>query len=99
MYNVGYSFSTGNAVIRTLKPGTKLVVTGPGTVQIEGKSVADLEPGDRINTKHGPATVVRFTDRFNVEGEIVDALENGVLYVADADPVVRVAPLSAVSVI
>jgi hypothetical protein len=79
---VGQVFSTGNAVVRTLKAGTILEVVGNG--QLEIVDVPTPQPGDRIETKYGTATVVRRSDRipaFEDEGEI--------LYVADSDPVVR----------
>jgi len=82
MAQVGTQFTTGNSVVKSLKVGTVLEVVAPSTLEVV--SVAIPSPGDRIDTKYGPATVVRKSDRLEFELD-----ENEVLYVADSDPVVR----------
>ncbi len=81
---VGTQFSTGNSTVKTLKVGTVLEVVGPGRLEIIEVGSSIPSPGDRIDTKYGPATVVRQSTRLEF-----DLDENEVLYVADSDPVVR----------
>lgn len=101
------SFTTGNEVIAKLPNGTLLEVVGQGELAIvpfEDGSDLDLiddfgvdpaptfAPGDRISTHHGPATVVRKSDRIDF-----DLSDGEILYVADSDPVVRRIFVSEVS--
>lgn len=91
-YNGPSSFKTGNATVATLPEGTQLVVSGPGELEIVEIPVDSFEAGDRVNTKYGPSTVVRMTSR------LVDPVNEGqILYVADLDPVVRIASVDDVA--
>jgi len=94
---VGQVFSAGNTVINSLRAGSKLTVVSPGQVRIDfiASEPWSPKPGDRINTKYGPATVVRMTSRDGLKDEIPQ--DGEVLYIADTTVVVRVADVSAVS--
>lgn len=98
---VGEVFSTGNEVINRLPIGATFVRVGTdfdGNAEVEVLAedddiesvTAEYEPGDRISTKYGLATVVGVSSRLSVTkpggAELGDEY---VLYVADSDPVVR----------
>jgi hypothetical protein len=96
MAKQGQSFSTGNSTVAGLPNGTQLVVGPKGNLTITFvPAPVGFKAGDRINTKHGKATVMRLTTR--LQGTIPGLTQTQVLYVADSDPVVRVANLSEVS--
>lgn len=86
-YN-GFQFSTGNSTINNLPVGSVLEVVGPGQVEVvEVAKKPAPQPGDRINTKYGKATVVGLSSRFgDLEG--FDP-ETQVLYIADGSHKVR----------
>ena len=86
-HSVGYTFTTGNSVVKTLPEGTILEVSGAGKLTVSELPQGNFEAGDRINTKYGPATVLRLTSRLS-QAQIG---EDQVLYVADNDPVARIA--------
>lgn len=79
-------FSTGNSTVAKLAVGSILEVVGKGQLEVIEEVVERPEPGDRIDTKYGPATVVGVSSRLQVSGWDD---ENEVLYVADDQPVVR----------
>ena len=79
-FQIGDRFSTGNEHINQMDPGTILLVTGGGWFEVVDLPQVEINPGDRINTKYGPATAVRLSSR---------PLNKDVIYVADSDPVVR----------
>ena len=83
-FNVGDSFTTGNSTVNQLPEGAVLQVVGKGEVEIIDLPVSVPQPGDRISSEYGPATVVRPSSRLPVSLN-----ENEVLYVADKQPVVR----------
>lgn len=83
-YGVGFQFVTGNAVVKSLEPGTILEVVGSGQLEVVESPFSLPQPGDRIETKYGMATVVRNSSRIPVSLN-----ENEVLYVADGTNVVR----------
>ena len=93
MAYLGQSFATGNSVINQLPAGSQLAVIGKGQAQdsfIPVPVKTHFDVGERVMSKHGPATVVRMTSRLDVE------LEDGdTLYVADGTNVVRVAAQGA----
>jgi hypothetical protein len=93
MYEVGYTFKTGNSVVRTLREGTLLEVAGPSTLEIVDLGVADPKPGDRFVSKYGPATVVGLTSRAGGVGGFNP--DSQVLYIADGTVKVRFASKSA----
>lgn len=84
---VGAQFKTGNSTVANLAEGTVLRVAGPGTLEIVEVPVAEFEAGDRIQTHHGPSTVVRLSSRLG-ELEGFDP-ETQILYVSDDSTVVR----------
>ena len=86
MSSVGTRFATRNSTVAKLPAGALLEVVAAGTLEIVDLPAKVYQPGDRFNSKYGPATVVRFSDRidFNVD------VENGeVAYIADGTSVVR----------
>lgn len=86
MPHIGQTFTTGNAVITTLPKGSTLQVTGQGQVQITHLPKPVFHIGDRVLTKYGPGTVARPSSRLTVS-----APTGSVFYIADSDPVLRVA--------
>lgn len=93
---VGTSFTTGNSTVAKLPVGSILEVTGDGQLEVLDvpEDEVALEAGDVINTKYGTATVVRVSSQVSVTHQRGD---DAVFYVADEDPVFRVAKREDVS--
>jgi hypothetical protein len=94
---MGKTFSTGNSTVATLPVGTILEVSGKG--QLTVVEAPAPEPGDRILSKYGPATVVRITNRDGLDETFANAAGDVVVYIADGTTVVRVADPSNVEAI
>jgi len=87
MASLNEIFKTGNSVINNLPVGSVLTVVGQGQLQVNSLGSTEVFPGDRINTKYGPATVVKPSSRFSyIDGFDPD---DQVLYIADNTTVVR----------
>ena len=103
---IGQRTTTWNKFINTLPEGTILEVVNQSPEDGAEVEVLDVltdppaevksfAPGDRINTKHGPATVLRLTNRLDAEQA---GMEDGdILYLADGTNVARVAQREEVS--
>lgn len=90
MSQVGSTFVTGNSTVATLPVGTTLKVVGPGQVEIVSvPEITSLADGQRIQSKYGPATVVRLTSR--VAAPSISGQGGIAFYIADDTTVVRVA--------
>ena len=98
MKNVGAAFLTQNSVVAELPIGTVLKKTKPGTLMVVELPAKEFKVGDRIQSKYGPATVVRLSSRFEAALEDFNADEQ-ILYVADGTTVVRIADKSSVDLI
>lgn len=94
---VGKTFKTGNAVVSTLKPGTTLVVSGQGTLQVTGIPQVEITEGLRFKSKYGTARVVGITSRDGLDNHVSKFIDDGeVLYIADGTNKVRITTQSAV---
>lgn len=89
---IGDVITTGNYDVRQLPVGTVLEVIGKGELEVidlpkPAHKPEDFAEGDQVMTKHGPATIVRLSVRLKGLEGFDPATQ--VLYVADADCVVR----------
>lgn len=101
---VGQQFSTSNSEVSSSPIGTQFVKSGEGKLQvtfipvvIKPLTVNDFPADTRIQSKYGPATVVRLTSRSTVKSLANFNPQTQVLYVADADAVVRFAAVNEIS--
>lgn len=84
---LGEQFETGNSTVNKLPVGTVFVKVDDRVLEIvELPAKKDFQPGDRVDTPHGPGTVVRLSSQ---------PLTRGVIYVTDSDSVVRSASVDS----
>lgn len=86
MYTVGATIKTSNSVVNQLAAGATLRVTSKGTMVITSIPKPTFKFGDRVWTKYGAGTVSRPSSRLSVSGAA-----GKVFYIADNDPVLRIA--------